>query len=72
MAYFGSFPPEPYGIVPESVRSSELTGVPAPGLYAISAKYVSRSNQSWLSTIPPSAFVGHALYIYDIPPQQQK
>ena len=63
MAYFGSFPPEVYGIIPEPIYA----GDPAPGLYIISAKWVSRADAPWPRTVPPTAVVGHALYVYDIP-----
>jgi len=62
LAYFGNFPPEFYGIVPETV----YPGDPVPGLYVISAKWVSRAESSWPRTLPPTAIVGHALYVYDI------
>jgi Dolichyl-phosphate-mannose-protein mannosyltransferase len=65
MAYFGSFPPEGYGIAYHAVVGGEFED-PAPGLYVISAKYVSRPLAVWVRTIPPAAIVGHALYIYDI------
>jgi len=66
LAYFGSFTPEPYGIVPEAVGDANFVRDPVPGLYVISAKFVSRAPASWIRTIPPIAIVGHALYVYDI------
>jgi hypothetical protein len=75
LAYFGSFPPEPYGIVPDPIQNTDLVGGPVPGLYVISAKFVSRlpvsrSPVPWLRTMPPTAIVGHALYVYDIRPNR--
>lgn len=66
LVYFGSFPPEPYGIVAQTPTRSDLEGVPSPGLYVISAKYIARLTRSWVRTTPPTAIVGHALYIFDI------
>lgn len=70
LLYTGSFPPEPYGLVPEFVPAALMKRVPSPGLYVISAKYVSRLTDSWLTKIPPTMIVGHALYVYDIPAAQ--
>jgi len=69
LAWFGSFPPEAWGIPSQtlSLYYIESNPVPAPGLYVVSAKYVSRYTLSWLRTTAPTAIVGHALYIYDIP-----
>ena len=69
LAYFGSFPPEAFGIPSQnlSVYYIETNPVPAPGLYVVSAQYVARYPMSWLRTMAPTAIVGHALYVYDIP-----
>jgi Dolichyl-phosphate-mannose-protein mannosyltransferase len=69
LAWFGSFPPEAMGVPSQalSVYYIETTPVPAPGLYVVSAQYVARYPMSWLRTIGPTAIVGHALYVYDIP-----
>jgi hypothetical protein len=69
VAWFGSFPPEAWGLPSQalSVNYIETNPVPAPGLYVVSAQYVSRYTLSWLRTMAPTAIVGHALYVYDIP-----
>jgi hypothetical protein len=67
MAYFGSFPPEGYGIASEPAVIREDDQLPAPGLYAISANRVARIGDAWPAATTPTAIVGHALYIYDIP-----
>jgi hypothetical protein len=64
LAYFGSFPPTAYGLNAEPVE--DLRQPPTPGLYAVSAHFVARVPAAWLHK-PPTAIVGHALYIYDIP-----
>jgi hypothetical protein len=66
MAYFGSFPPEGYGIASEPYVLREDDQLPAPGLYAISANRVARNGDAWPATTTPTAIVGHAIYIYDI------
>jgi hypothetical protein len=65
LAYFGSFPPEAYGFN-RLERDFRFDLLPGPGLYAVSAKYISRFDSSWLRTARPVAVVGHAFYIYDI------
>jgi hypothetical protein len=67
IAYFGSFPPEALGVPSQKLGLYYLDAKPGPGLYVFSAKYVSRYPLSWLRTISPTAIVGHALYVYDIP-----
>jgi hypothetical protein len=76
LAYFGSFPPEAYGLAVENVSVDELMKPPAPGLYAVSAHYVAHmaavsekygdGGGQWMRRTPPIAIVGHCLYIYDI------
>ena len=46
LAYFGSFPPEVYGLPPqsESLSSRDLMQVPAPGLYAVSTHLYAHTN----------------------------
>jgi hypothetical protein len=66
MAAFGLFPPEYYGIIPEPVGGGDSNGRPYPGLYVISARFVGRVPLPWIRTIPPTAIVGHAMYVYDI------
>jgi hypothetical protein len=68
------FPSEPYHIRAQPVTVEELARGPVPGgIYAVSAHLVARMSVwmpgcGWLRTVPPRAVVGHALYIYDIPP----
>ena len=77
LAYFGSFPPEVYGLPPqsESLSSMDLMRVPAPGLYAVSTHLYAHTNgmtdkfrqgSVWMQITSPRAIVGHAFYIYDI------
>jgi hypothetical protein len=77
LAYFGSFPPEVYGLPPQSQSLStlDLMQVPAPGLYAVSTHLYAHANgmidkfrqgSVWMRITPPRATVGHAYYIYDI------
>ena len=77
LAYFGSFPPEVYGLPPQSqsLTSMDLMRVPAPGLYAVSAHLYAHTNgmidkfrqgSVWMRITQPRAVVGHAYYIYDI------
>ena len=68
LAYFGSVQPADYGIRAEALANPRLEGDPAPGLYAISAHMIARSVPSaWPRTTTPTAIVGHAIYIFDIP-----
>jgi hypothetical protein len=79
LAYFGFVPPEFYGIRAQKIGARELmeSRTPQPGLYAISAHFVAGvppagaqfagGGGAWLRTFPPTAIVGHAFYIYDIP-----
>ncbi len=76
LAYFGTFPPEQYGLRYEKLDPATLLSRPAPGLYAISAFWVGRvpatvtsvaaGATSWLRDTAPDAVVGHAYYIYDV------
>ena len=74
VVYFGVFPPEAYGIRQAPVTTDELLGGRVPGLYAVSAHYVSslalrehRSDGQWLQHTKPIVIVGHAFYIYEVP-----
>ena len=77
LGYHGSFPPEGYGVSNEKIGMPDLVGNPAPGLYVFSAHLVARipalaerlgsDAGQWLRRTPPSAIVGHSLYVYDIP-----
>jgi hypothetical protein len=76
LTYFGTFPPENYGLVYEKVDPQDLMSAPSPGLYAVSANWIGRiptvvesvapGASSWLRQTVPAAVVGHAFYIYDI------
>jgi len=76
LAYFGSYPPEAYGLKFQNVDPSELLSKPSPGLYAVSAHVVARMPptgatvvpvaDSWLRRAAPVAIVGHAFYIYEV------
>jgi hypothetical protein len=76
LAYFGSFPPEAYGLQVEKLDVNQLLPPPAPGLYAVSAHLAARlpaygvknrdGAAAWLRNTPPVAVVGHCFYIYDI------
>ena len=68
--YFGSLPPETYGLRYQKLGSNELLREPAPGLYVVSAHIVARGpalGALWLRRIKPKAIVGHAFYVYDVP-----
>jgi hypothetical protein len=76
LGYHGSFPPGSYGLSYKEIGMSELRN-PAPGLYVFSAHLVARipalaerlgsDAGQWLRRTPPTAIVGHSLYVYDIP-----
>lgn len=78
LAYFGSIRPENYGIEAIGVSVDDLQRPPSPGTYALSAHMVARAigrlreqhgdgAGNWLLHARPTAIVGHAYYIYDIP-----
>jgi dolichyl-phosphate-mannose-protein mannosyltransferase len=76
-AYFGSFPPDAYGLPndKDSVRDLATHGRPDSGLYAVSGHWVARlpalaARESpgtihWLARTVPTAVAGHSIYIYD-------
>jgi hypothetical protein len=76
LAYFGTFPPEQYGLAYEPVDEQSLVSPPPPGLYALSANWVARiaaavesvapGASPWTRQTAPVAIVGHAFYIYDL------
>jgi hypothetical protein len=76
LAYHGSFPPGSYGLSYKEIGMPELRN-PPPGLYVFSAHVVARIPAlggkfgrgvgDWLRRTPPTAIVGHSLYVYDIP-----
>src|SRR5262249_49786468 len=78
LGYFGSIRPENYGLRALPVVSDDLRQPPHAGLYAVSAHLVARAMAglretygdgpgNWLLHKTPTAIVGHAYYIYDIP-----
>jgi len=70
LAYLGSVRPGDCGIHSEVAGALLQAATPAPGLYAISAHAIARSGPlEWPHNTPPTAIVGHALYIFDIPPR---
>ena len=76
--YFGSFPPEAYGIRYTGIPLRELLN-PAPGVYILSGHTVARlpgmaenirpGAGDWIRETTPTAIIGHALYVYTIPPK---
>jgi hypothetical protein len=74
-AYFGSFPPDAYGIAYERLDLPQLMPEPTPGLYVVSthmlaravaaAKMAGNGGAAWLLR-EPAAIVGHCLYVYDV------
>jgi Dolichyl-phosphate-mannose-protein mannosyltransferase len=78
-AYFGSMRPDNYGLIYEWISVDDLMHPPSPGLYVLSAHHLARAEgqlrlryldgpENWLLYRAPTAVVGHAYYIYDIPP----
>jgi hypothetical protein len=79
LEYFGSFPPDAYEIRYDLVPDKDLeTEHPPPGLYAISTHIFAHmgavvdlqgSGRYWPRNTRPIDLVGHAFYIYEIPPR---
>lgn len=75
LGYFGSFPPGAYGLLYQVMSEGDYYAAPGPGLYVISAHLVAvmshmkdpQGQVSWVSRMPPTAVVGHAYHVYDIP-----
>jgi hypothetical protein len=72
LAYFGTYPPERYGLRYEALSVEELRREPPPGLLVVSAHMLARvpalpGARQWLRQLQPAAIVGRALYVYDIP-----
>jgi hypothetical protein len=77
LAYFGTFPPEGYGLHAENLAPRDLLVAPKPGLYAVSAHMVAHTPAlgdslasgagagAWLRR-DPIDIVGHAFYIYEV------
>ncbi len=68
--------PEAYGVLYDTAQENEvLAEIPPPALYVVSAHFVARlpalveklfpGRHSWLENVPPTAIVGHSLYVYD-------
>ncbi len=84
LAYFDSLSPQVYGLHAQIIGYPDLMRLktPQPGLYAISAHVVAgipligarytAGGGAWLRTLRPTAIVGHAFYIYDIPAAPSK
>ena len=77
LGYFGTIPPEAYGIHQIPMSNEDLLNGDSPGLYAVSAHIVAStpavalqargSGAEWLRRRSPVAIVGHAYYIFDVP-----
>ncbi len=74
LAYFGSIPPERYGVRAEPLDARELQRTPPRGRYVLSAHVFARlrgalaaRGEGWLLGQSPSAVVGHAYYVFDVP-----
>lgn len=73
LAYFGTTPPELYGVKAESANLFEK---PSPGLYVVSAHWKVRAPAmanrqasgaaDWLRETEPTAIIGHSWYVYDL------
>jgi Dolichyl-phosphate-mannose-protein mannosyltransferase len=66
LAGFGSFPASAYGFNVKEIGLGNLPSKAASGLWAVSAHFVARAPVEWLRTTPPTAIVGHSIYIYDL------
>jgi hypothetical protein len=66
LKYFGSYPPEGYGIHFETIRP-DLPPGPPPGIYVVSSHYVAYwgylNKFSWMRR-EPDAVVGHAYSVF--------
>jgi len=78
LAYFGSTRPERYGIDSRPIGLDDLVRPPAPGVYVLSSHFLARGigmlrqryldgPDNWLLHARPTAIVGHAYAVYDIP-----
>lgn len=75
LAYFGTFPPQAYGLSAEEIGIPQLLESPSPGLYIVSAHLVAHAPAlagvqhsgagDWLRDTPPVAIIGHSFYVYD-------
>lgn len=74
LAFFGSFPPERYGLRYEPLDARILKDPPPPGRYVLSAHIFARLRGAlrarpeggWLLGVRPTAIVGHAYYVWDV------
>ncbi len=77
-AYFGSLPPEQYGIAWERIGTDDLRERPPAGRYVLSGHMLARTRAllrlqhgdgpgNWIAGLRPMAIVGHAYYVYDLP-----
>jgi hypothetical protein len=75
---FSDIDPKRYGIEAEPVRISELVELPRPGVLITSSHCVARAGgrlrelygdgpRNWLAHVEPTAFIGHAYWLYDVP-----
>jgi hypothetical protein len=73
--YFGSYQPDAYGISYQYLNIPDLMS-PKPGLYVVSAHILAflpamgavkrQGYGQWLRDVPPSAVIGHSLYVFDV------
>jgi hypothetical protein len=79
LGYFGSIRPEYYRIDHQRITGEALDRPPGPGLHAFSSHLVARAlgrlterygngAENWILHTPPTAVVGQAYYVYDVPP----
>jgi len=74
LAYFGSAPPQAYGVFVETIGLQELLTSQTPGLYIVSghlmaqgaglARLYNSNAADWMRETP-EAVIGHSLYVYD-------
>jgi hypothetical protein len=77
LAYFGTVPPELYGVRATALDARVLERAPPPGRYVLSAHHFARlrgalaarraGGEAWLVRARPTAVVGHAYYVWDVP-----
>ncbi len=75
LAYFGSYPPDFFGLKYKNLLEEDLLRAPTPGLYVVSAHGLLRGRirvklegiktAEWLKR-PPDAVIGHCMFVYDI------
>jgi len=76
LGYFGTVPPDAYGVHQVPMSDEDILYGRSPGLYAASAHIVASTpaiarqtrggGAEWLRNTRPVAIVGHAYYIFDI------